>query len=246
MNDMFKHFISLSPKIARLPNSSPLSKEDLLIEVFRLWRDNTLEIYYAPADYVNKNAEVAIIGITPGWRQMEIAYRTARDAIRRGLTPAQACKQAKQKASFAGTMRVNLIKMLDGIGIPAALGLESSESLFENASGMLHTTSAVRYPVFVDGENYTGHKPDLLKTSPLRQYVDTLLVEELEKAKRAFIIPLGRTVSSVLEYLITTGRIEEERCCLGFPHPSGANSHRRRQFDERRKTMRRRVTLWFR
>ncbi|MBW1796199.1 MAG: hypothetical protein JRJ38_17565 [Deltaproteobacteria bacterium] len=246
MNDMLKHFISLSPKIARLPNSSPLSKEDLLIEVFRLWRDNALEIYYAPADYVNKDAQVAIIGITPGWHQMEIAYRTARDAIRRGLTPAQVCKQAKQKASFAGTMRVNLIKMLDSIGIPAALGLESSESLFENASGMLHTTSAVRYPVFVDGENYTGHKPDLLKTSRLRQYVDTLLVEELEKAKRGFIIPLGRTVSSVLEYLITTGRVEEERCCLGFPHPSGANAHRRRQFDERRKAMRRKVTLWFR
>jgi hypothetical protein len=243
---MFKHFISLSPKIACLPNSSPLSKEDLLIEVFRLWRDNALEIYYAPADYVNKNAQVAIIGITPGWHQMEIAYRTARDAIRSGLTPAQVCKQAKQKASFAGTMRVNLIKMLDSIGIPDALGLESSESLFENASGMLHTTSAVRYPVFVDGENYTGHKPDLLKTSRLRQYVDTLLVEELEKAKRGFIIPLGRTVSSVLEYLITTGRVEEKRCCLGFPHPSGANAHRRRQFDERRKAMRRKVTLWFR
>lgn len=50
-------------------------------------------------------------------------------------------------------MRKNLIEMLDGLERPKALGIVSGALLFSDRRDLLHTTSAIRYPVFVDGQN---------------------------------------------------------------------------------------------
>jgi hypothetical protein len=48
------------------------------------------------------------------------------------------------------------VRMLDEIGLQKALGMESCVSLFGDVTEFLHTTSAIRYPTFVRGRNYTG------------------------------------------------------------------------------------------
>ena len=60
----------------------------------------------------------------------------------------------KLTASFSGAMRSNLIAMLDGIGVAQHLGLKSAAELFTPGGERVHLTSALRYPVFKDGENY--------------------------------------------------------------------------------------------
>src|SRR5262249_43117219 len=151
------------------------------------------------------------------------AYRSARHDLLDSLSTLEVCQRAKKQASFAGSMRKNLTAMLDGLGLPALLGIPSSESLFNEHRGLLHTSSAIRYPVFVQGRNYTGHSPRILDTPALRWFIDNVLVEELQQAPRAMIIPLGRSVSTVLEYLADKKSIKRDRCLFGFPHPSGAN-----------------------
>lgn len=64
-----------------LPRDSPLLQKDLLRDETLMYRDRHLSIYYARFDYVNKQARIAIVGITPGWRQVEIAYRKCRDEL---------------------------------------------------------------------------------------------------------------------------------------------------------------------
>src|SRR5712692_1816844 len=98
-----------------------------------------LEIYYAPFDYVNEKAKLAIVGITPVLQQMEIGLRQAQAAFLEGLTPSEACQRAKQHASFAGRMRTNLVEMLDNIGLPHLLGTGSTADLFSNRHELLHT-----------------------------------------------------------------------------------------------------------
>ena len=49
--------------------------------------------------------------------------------------------------------------------------------------------------------------------------------------KRPLIVPLGKAVEEVLEIMIGEGLIKREQCLLGFPHPSGANGHRKKQFE---------------
>lgn len=44
------------------------------------------------------------------------------------------------------------------------------------------------------------------------------------------IIPLGKAVEDVLRIMINENVICEKQCLFGFPHPSGANGHRKEQY----------------
>jgi len=231
--------------IAALPSRDSLTKDDLLVSTFLLHKENGLEIYYAPFDYVNENAKIVLIGITPGWTQMEIGYRFAKQGLQQGMSPSEVCAYAKRHASFAGSMRKNLINMLDGLELSKALGIASSALLFSGHRDLLHTTSAIRYPVFVDRQNYTGHKPKLLKTPVLRRYVKEVLAAELRLISGALIIPLGKSVAAALRMLIDDGLLDSRRCLLEFPHPSGANGHRAKQYASMRSDFKRTVKAWF-
>jgi hypothetical protein len=77
----------------------------LLSDTFRLFSDQQLSIFYAPFDRVNTRARLAIVGVTPGWTQMEIGYRTARQGLLEGAEDDEILANAKRAASFAGSMR---------------------------------------------------------------------------------------------------------------------------------------------
>lgn len=53
-------------------------KSNILSEKFLLFSKNNMEIYYAPHnEIINDKARIFIVGITPGWTQTSIAYKTA-------------------------------------------------------------------------------------------------------------------------------------------------------------------------
>jgi hypothetical protein len=65
--------------------SGEFAIRDLRCERFQLQAEGLVEIYYTPFDHVNENALVTLVGITPGWHQMRLAYTVARDLLREGL-----------------------------------------------------------------------------------------------------------------------------------------------------------------
>lgn len=156
-------FDGFKDRIRSLPQYPSYGRYHLCTPEFQLFADASLTMYYAPFDAINESAAVTIVGITPGWQQMEIAFRAARAALVRGDSGREACTDAKLQASFAGQMRLNLLSMLTDIGLHHGLGLPSPASLFGDCAHLLHTTSAIRYPVFVGEANYTGHAPQLLR-----------------------------------------------------------------------------------
>lgn len=239
-------FDTYAPLIAGLPAHTPLARAELLIDQFRLARDAALELYYAPFDYLNAGARVALVGIAPGWYQVELAYRTARDALLSGAGAAEASRAARTTASFSGPIRRNLVGMLDAIGLAEALGLASSWALFGDRLDMLHTTAVVRYPVFVRGGNWTGYSPDPLRHPLLRCFATEVLAAELASVPDALVIPLGKSVAESLAYLVEIGSVASERCLPGLPHPSGANAHRHAQFAAVRDCATERVRAWYR
>ncbi|MCD8508765.1 MAG: hypothetical protein LRY73_01930 [Bacillus sp. (in: Bacteria)] len=158
---------------------------------------------------------------------MELAFNYVRHHITHEVE-GHLLSNAKNHASFGGSvMRKNLIDMLDGIGLPTFLQIDSSEQLFHEKSDLLHTTSVLRYPVFVDGENYSGSTPKMLGHDLFLKMIDELLVPELNSLKNAVIVPTGKAVSDVLKYLVDEGKVENETILFNFPHPSGANGHRK-------------------
>lgn len=118
--------------------------------------DGKLTVRYCPFDYVNLGARVLIVGITPGLHQMFLSCQAAQRALARGLEGDDVRREACDVASFAGSMRSNLVAMLDGVGLHEVLDLATVSQLFGERSDLLHSTSALLYPVFLRGRNYGG------------------------------------------------------------------------------------------
>ena len=205
---MKKTLYDYKEAIEELPLKSKYTKEDLLIDKFLIDKENKIEIYYAPHnEYLNPKAKVFIIGITPGFQQIQ--YR------------------CKVEARFSGSLRKNIISMLDKIELNNALNLKSCSQLFDEDDYLLHTISLIPYPVFINGENYTGHTPKLVKND----------LKSLDESEKILLIPLGRAVEEVLLKLKEKGIIKEEQILMGFPHPSGANVNRVTQFENNKESM---------
>ncbi|WP_409276055.1 hypothetical protein V1499_10680 [Neobacillus sp. SCS-31] len=49
----------------------------------------------------------------------------------------------------------------------------------------------------------------------------------------------------VIEEIGRTGQLDSRHLVAGFPHPSGSNGHRHRQFAENKEKMRQEIRLFF-
>jgi hypothetical protein len=110
-------------------------------------KSRRLDVAYAPFDHLNIGADIVIVGITPGKQQMRAALEEAYRAIMLGLPDTEVLARAKVHASFAGTMRTNLVKLMDAVGLNGSLGIASTVSLWGVDSHRAHFTSALRYPI---------------------------------------------------------------------------------------------------
>jgi hypothetical protein len=217
-----------------------VTREAVLSDEFVLARKDATQVTYAPIHYLNENAKVVILGITPGWAQAEIIFRTVGEALTQGKSKEDACRAAKYAASFAGAMRSNLVAMLDDLGLSRIFSLESSADLFAGRVELLDTGSVLMYPVFNAGQNYTGHTPKLEPRSWLWQFTDRVQ-RQLSQYRDALVVPLGKAAESVASRLCDPDSVTVLR---GFPHPSGANGHRKTQFASHREAMARTVEEW--
>ncbi|QJA08126.1 hypothetical protein HF520_03825 [Romboutsia sp. CE17] len=225
-------------KIKSLPIKSKYTKEEILTENFLIDKDGNLEIYYAPHnEYINQNAKVFIIGITPGFQQMSTALATARYGIEKDKSLEEIQYECKVAGRFSGSLRKNIISMLDEIKLNEALGILSCDELFKDKDYLLHTTSLIPYSVFSKGNNYTGHSPKLIKSDFLMKYVYENISYNIENLNEVLIIPLGKAVEEVLDNLVNKNIIKESQILRGFPHPSGANGHRLVQLSENKENM---------
>ena len=105
-------FAEYRHKIVALPlrekMNSCYERSELVNDQFLLFQDGPLSAYYVPFNDMNPKARVAIVGLTPGWTQMEIAFRTAREGLAEGVDGEVLFRRISMASSFAGTMRKNL------------------------------------------------------------------------------------------------------------------------------------------
>jgi hypothetical protein len=221
--------------IENLPNKNIFDYSDLLTNDFLIETDENLSIFYAPFDFINKNAKIIIIGITPGFTQMEIAIRNTKNNLSLGKSFNSITKHIKENAAFAGQMRNNIITMFNDLNLNKFLNIENCNLLFDKKYfGLTHMTSIIRYPVFKNGKDYTGHSPEILKSNMLKEYVQKIFLNELKSIKYSIIIPLGSAVSKVLKWISEEYYNIDDKCLYNFPHPSGANGHRIKIFNQRK------------
>lgn len=242
----YSKFDTFKEKINSL--QSALSEELIISDEFLLEKDDKkkIEIYYAPFEHLNENARLMIVGITPGLHQMKKSFSTVWNAREISIENEEILYEVKKESSFEGSMRKNLIKMLDELTLHSYLGLSSTSELFGSASHLVHTTSVIPYPVFHNGKNYSGSTPKILKNELLRKYAKESLPAEIDRLKNPLIIPLGVKVAEVVDYLAANDYIPANSILHGFPHPSGGNGHRHRQFEENKEKMKKKIGAYFR
>jgi hypothetical protein len=220
-----------------------LRETDVLTPELHLATEGPWSVYYCPFDWVNPQAKIVIVGITPGLQQSYLSNQEAQRALRAGATADEALRRACNVGSFAGKMRTNLITMLDGIGVQDHLGLASTASLFDEHDEMLHSTSSLFYPVFRDGKNYGG-SPDPSNSPLMTSFLRHVLPAELALVPNALVIPLGKMVNAALARACARGSLNPSRVLLDFPHPSGGNGHRKRLYEEHKVALTDRVARW--
>lgn len=221
---------SVLSRISEASCRDPLNAPELLLS-----RAGQIRVVYAPFDHIEKRAKLVVVGITPGVTQAVNALQAAFNSRREGHTLEQSLAAAKLTASFSGgAIRSNLVSMLDAIGVARYFDVASTSAMFSPGAKDVHFTSALRYPVFVNGKNYNG-SPDMLRTPILKQQIDTYLAEEARALPNAIWLPLGPKAEAAVGHLATHGLLNSKRILKGMPHPSGANAERVAVFLGRKK-----------
>jgi hypothetical protein len=198
---------------------------------FLLAREKSLSVHYIPFDYVNTDARVVVVGITPGFVQWKNAVREARRQLVLGALDAEALRAAKYTGAFSGAIRPNLVALLDYIGLQRWLGIAGCASLFGEHAALMQVTAILRHPVFVadkDGtaRNYNGASPDMIGNPLLQAQMLASFAHEAASLPDALYVPLGPKVGLALDWLARRGVLDADRILHGLPHPSGANAER--------------------
>lgn len=114
----------------------------------------------------------------------------------------------QEKFKICRKYEKNLVEMLDELKLNKKLYINSCVELFENRDDLLHTTSIIPYPVFIDNKNYTGSNPKILDDELLYSYTKEYFYKEVEEMKDTLIIPLGKSVEEVLKFMIEENLIK--------------------------------------
>ena len=189
-------------------------------------RDGEVSVYYAPFEHINPSARLVLVGITPGPTQMVNANNAARAALQQGQSLEEAVRLAKATGAFSGAvLRRNLVAQLNDWGVQTWLGLSDASELFGRARQLVHTTSLLRFPVFVGGHEYGGN-PEMTRHSLLRRYLMEHFVNEVDQLPNAIFVPLGPKVQKVMDSLVREGVLGANRMASGMLHPSGNCTYR--------------------
>ena len=218
--------------ISEIKKLNKIDKDSVISKTFLLSKEGNIEIYYAPFDYINPQAKIVIIGITPSLQQMIQSFQSIKDG--------KSLREVKDLSSFKGSMRATLVKFLDELKVNKILKIQSCESLFNLNNKYLHSSSLVKYPVFDKGKNYSG--VNILKKKILLDFIEDNFLKELEIFQGSIIVPLGNAVSSTIDYLNIKHQLKLQCFLKGFPHPSGLNARKNIQFKENREEMCRLLT----
>ena len=195
-----------------------------------------IEIFWAPFDYVNRDANLVIVGVTPGPNQALLSFRAMQKTAATGSDPQAELEKIKAESSFRGdVIESNLKSLLEHSGLAERAGIQNIDGLWTSEAFKVHFTSTVRYPTFINSQLF-NNQIDLLRHSELRKYIESYLAEELASVRAdAAIVALGQKGPRLVRHAAKVAGIDPRRV-VALPHPSGSATGAVRDFLSKRRT----------
>jgi hypothetical protein len=214
-------------------------KRPNVLRVYPLDRPKDSEgiaILWAPFDYVNPDAKLAIVGVPPGPTQAMLSYKAVLTANANREDPQARLAKIKADSSFRGAvMEHNLKSLLEHSGVAQLAGIEDIDNLWTQEAHKVHFTSTIRYPTFLHGVMY-NNQIDSLRHPELKNYVERHLAEELlALPTSALIVALGSKGPKIVRHAAKVAGIDQKRV-VALPHPSGSATGAVRDFLSERRT----------
>lgn len=137
-------------------------------------------------------------------------------------------REIKRKNAFAGSMRPNLVNMLDYIGVNRLLGIESCRSLWEEDFDKVDMTSLLKkatYKIRGSRKEMFKDTKDIDRILELRNEFEEGFVKDCEQYNNArLFVACGQGVYDELMKLKKRGVITAP--VVAIAHPSGNNGVR--------------------
>jgi hypothetical protein len=194
-------------------------------EALGLVHEGDYSAFFAPFDWINDEADIVIVGVTPGKQQALEALLSFRAALAGGASFDEAAHRAKSAASFKGGMRTLGARLMDHFDLHLLFGLTSTLDLFGSAAHRAHYTSALRYPVLKKSGNYAGDRRITARPF-MRRMIEENLAAELAMLPKAWLVPFGPNALRALEHLEAIGHLDGDRILGGLLHPGGQQWNR--------------------
>lgn len=141
---MKQHLEAYIEVIKQLPIKKKYTKDELLIPELLVQKEGDIEIYYAPHnEHLNPKAKIFIVGITPGFEQMSTAIAEARVCIEENIPLDEIKYRCKVAGRFSGSLRHNLLMLLNQLNLNNYLGINDANELFDEHDELLHTVSLI-------------------------------------------------------------------------------------------------------
>ncbi len=184
--------------------------------------DGRYSLEYVPFEHVNVEARLVIVGITPGPTQRDDACEEAGRLLRQDLPDDEILRRVKKFAAFGGpTMRPNLERMIDALGIMTLIGGGRASELWEGKAHRLHATSVVPHAAFVKGKPFAGSFEEIQRVEVLRRSFERDFLPTLRYLRHdAYFIGLGPTPGAALSFAADKGLIDRSRILGWLAHPS--------------------------
>lgn len=192
-------------------------------KTFLLGTAGGYSVYYVPFEYVNTEAKLVLVGITPGPEQMKCAYATARRLLGSTGTATHILREVKRSCAFAG-MREKISAMLDHFGIPGCIGVTTAPALWSSDFRSFHPTSIVPNAAFRNGAYFNGPFSAVLDAPLLRAQFENTFIPSIERInKNALYVGMGPVVDEALNWCVSRGILAAKQILGYFPHASGAS-----------------------
>jgi hypothetical protein len=216
--------------VSRLSNegTKAVSADPIIID-----EDPRYRVQYIPFEYVNIDARLVMVGITPGNNQIDGTYATLNQRATSGEAKEDILRAIKRDNSFGGKgMKPNLRKMMRHFKFEKFVGVSDVEELWGKSHHLFQASSVVPNAAFKSAKKdgvqvwkmFPGSFEEVMGVQMLRQQFENAFAPSVRSMNpQALYVGLEPTPNDALQYCVDKGYIRQDQFLGSLAHPSSSN-----------------------